>query len=73
MKGVNAQNVRIHKLHLKDLCTCNTELDGLTEMSMEEIIAECPPRDKLGDIMEWVFGDDSAESEESDEHDYPEY
>jgi len=69
VKDVNAQNVQVHKLHLKDLRMCNTELDGWTEMSMEEIIAMCPPRDKLEDIMEWVFGDDSEESEESD---YPE-
>ena len=45
----------------------NTELDDLTEMSMEEIIADCPPRD---DLVKWVFGDDIGDSEdEEDEHD----
>ena len=38
-------------------------------MSMEEITADCPPRDDLEDILEWVFGDDIGDSEDEDEHD----
>ena len=62
VKDVSAQTVRVHQLHIKDL----TELDDLTEMSKEEIIADCPPRDDLEDIMEWMFGDDIGDNEDED-------
>ena len=36
---------------------------------MEEIIADCPPRDDLEDITECVFGDDIGDSEDEEDED----
>ena len=45
--------------------TTANSTNSLEEASIEEIVEDSPPED-LDEVMEWVFGEQEAELEDSD-------
>ena len=48
-----------------DMNTTANSTNSLEEASIEEIVEDSPPED-LDEVMEWVFGEQEAELEDSD-------
>ena len=48
-----------------DMNTTANSTNSLEETSIEEIVEDSPPED-LDEVMEWVFGEQEAELEDSD-------